>query len=167
MKMWKVSLAAIVMFMVSGCLTTNEVMVSTLDATILTQNYDSVKDSIKNSSKKFTKEEQATIAQAEVIFQTVYDDLMQPGVPITYAKLDAASYSLVDMYESVKEVVGRHWDDYSPREKVQLKDFEMRIERIYEQLDEARKSEDAQALKDSTGQYLEILSIIGKLALTL
>lgn len=152
-----------VMLMV-GCITTQQATVMTLDTTLVLNNFDDVKSGIKTMAEtgKFTKKEKQTIKDAEEIFNKVYADLMDPAKPVTYLQLFEASEAIVSTYEAVKVTVTNHWDEFPAIDQMRMKDFDTRMGRIYVELMKARDSEDAKAVYDATGQYIELLSIIVK-----
>ena len=153
--------------LLTGCITTQQATLTAMDTSIVVANYDDVKSSILEVSKsgKFSNEELQAIDAAETVFTDTYNDLKDPMTPVTYSQLFAASESIVQVYDAVKKVVVDHWDEFSPSDKMRLEDFDARLARVYEQMVAARDSEDAKAIYDSTGQYLELLSLVAKVGL--
>ncbi len=150
--------------MLAGCITTHQATTVTLDGAVMVANFDKVKSSIKNI-KGLNSDEQATIDNAEKVFEVVYDQLAaDPASPITYAKLEEATFALVDTYNVIKKIVQRHEKDISQRDMIRLEDFDTRATRLYEQLTVASHNKDAEAFKSSTEQYLLLLGTVAKVA---
>ena len=165
----KVSILFMVVgIMSTGCVwTTQQATVMTLDTAVVMNSYDSVKSSIKALTKrgKFNQREIETISRAENIFNDVYNDLMDPTIPVTYVQLYEASLEIVNTYEAVKAVILVHWDEFAAIDQARMKNFDKRLTRIYEALEAARKDKDTQAVMEATESYLEVFGTIAKIGI--